>query len=350
MKLVFRVLAAGITFLAAAGSSPTRAETAAQFYANRQMTMLVGTTAGDGYDTFGRMLARHMGKYLPGGSAKFIVRNMPGAGGLIATNFLFNVAEPDGATIGVVNREALLVPLLSADASQAKFDPRQFVWLGSPNLEAGMIYVSKASGVRSIRETEQRVTTLGSSSAANSTGAILPKLLNELIGTKFKVIAGYQGSMQAILAMERGEVDGRYSPGWAGPEANRVNDLVASGKARLLAYVSRKGSSTFGSLPNVIDLPMKPENRNILALLLAAQGFGRPFIAPPRIPAERATALRDAFIATMKDPDYLAEAESQKLEITPVAAADLANVANEAYATPAPLLKRAVEMMGEAQK
>jgi tripartite-type tricarboxylate transporter receptor subunit TctC len=349
MKLVF-VLTAGITFLAAAENSRARAETVAEFYANRQMTMLVGTAAGDGYDTFGRMLARHMGKHLPGGSARFLVRNMPGAGGLIATNFLFNIAEPDGATIGVVNREALLVPLLSADASQAKFDPRRFVWLGSPNLEAGMIYASTASGVRSIEDTLQRAMTLGTSSAANSTGAILPKLLNELIGTKFRVIAGYQGSMQAILAMERGEVDGRYSPGWAGPEANRVTDLVASGKARLLAYLSRRNSSAFGNLANVMDLPMKPENRNILALLLAAQGLGRPFIGPPRIPEDRASALRDAFAATMKDPDYLAEAEIQKLDITPVAAANLADVVNEAYGTAAPLLKRAVEMMSEAQK
>src|SRR4051794_14839369 len=192
------------------------AQTASEFYNNRQMTMVIGTTVGGGYDIFGRMFARHMGKYLPGGNARFAVKNMPGAGGLVATNNLYTIAERDGATIAVVNREALVEPLLSASATQARFDPRRFGWLGSPNLEVGMIYMSTASGIRSIDDARRREPTLGTSSGSNSTGVIVPKLLNELIGTKFKVITGYPGSMESILAMERGEVDGRYSPGWAG--------------------------------------------------------------------------------------------------------------------------------------
>src|SRR3954471_16165374 len=341
----FAVLVAALVL-----APPTRAQTASEFYNNRQMTMMVSTTAGGGYDIFGRMVARHMGKYLPHGNARFVVKNMPGAGGLVGTNYMYNVAERDGSTIAIVNREALVEPLLTAGATQAKFDPRQFNWLGSPNLEVGMIYVSTASGVRSIEDAQRRETTLGTSSGANSTGVTVPKLLNDLIGTKFRVITGYPGSMESILAMERGEVDGRYSPGWGGPEANKVNDLVAAGRARLIAYLNPENNAAFKALPNVMDLASSPENRQILGIVLSAQGLGRPFFAPPGTPADRMKALQDAFTETMKDPEFLAEAAAQKFEIEATSGADMAAYIDHLYATPPQLLKRAIDMMVRAQK
>jgi tripartite-type tricarboxylate transporter receptor subunit TctC len=331
-------------------ASSASAQTAAEFYNNRQMTMIVSTTAGGGYDIFGRMFARHMGKHLPKGNARFVVKNMPGAGGLVGTNHMYNVAERDGATIAVVNREALVEPLLAVDATQAKFDPRNFSWLGSPNLEVGMIYVSTASGVQSIEDVRLRETTLGTSSGSNSTGVTVPKLLNDLIGTKFKVITGYPGSMESILAMERNEVDGRYSPGWAGPEANKVNDLVAAGKARLIVYLNPENHPAFKHLPNVMDLANSPENRQILGIVLSAQGLGRPFFAPPGVPADRVKALQDAFAATTKDPEFLIEAAAQKFDIEATSGPDMAAYINRLYATPPPLLKRAIDMMAHAQK
>ena len=326
------------------------AQTAAEFYNNRQMTMIIGTTVGGGYDIFGRMFARHMGKYLPGGSARFAVKNMPGAGGLVATNHVSTIAERDGATIAVVNREALLEPLLSVNATQAKFDPRRFAWLGSPNLEVGMIYVSTASLIRSIDDARRRESTLGTSSGSNSPGAFVPRLLNELIGTKFKVITGYPGSMDAILAMERNEVDGRYSPGWAGPEANKVNDLVAAGKARLIAYLNPDSHDAFKHIPNVMDLANSLENRQVLGILLSAQGLGRPFFTPPGVPADRVKTLQNAFMATMKDAEFLAEAAAQKFDIEAISGPDMAAYLDRLYATPAPLLKRAIDMTTQAQK
>jgi tripartite-type tricarboxylate transporter receptor subunit TctC len=344
------LLAACACFAACVLPPSAHAQSAAEFYNNRQMTMLISTTVGGGYDIFGRMFARHMGKYLPRGTARFVVKNMPGAGGLVATNQMYNVAERDGATIAVVNREALLEPLLAADTTQAKFDPRQFAWLGSPNLEVGMIYVSIASGIRSIADAQQRQTTLGTSSGSNSTGVFVPKLLNELIGTKFKVITGYPGSMESILAMERNEVDGRYSPGWAGPEANKVNDLVAAGEARLIVYLNPTNSAAFKDIPNVMDLANSPENRQVLGIVLSAQGLGRPFFAPPGVPPDRVKALQDAFVATTKDPEFLAEAAAQKFDIELTPGPDMAAYIDRLYATPAPLLKRAVDMIAHAQK
>lgn len=331
-------------------ASPAVAQTAAEFYNNRQMTMVISTTVGGGYDIFGRMFARHMGKYLPNGNARFVVKNMPGAGGLVGTNHMYNLAERDGSTIAVVNREALVEPLLAVDATQAKFDPRNFKWLGSPNLEVGMIYVSTASGIQSIEDARRRETTLGTSSGGNSTGVTVPKLLNELIGTKFKVITGYPGSMESILAMERNEVDGRYSPGWAGPEANKVNDLVAAGKARLIAYLNPDNHPAFKDLPNVMDLANSPENRQILGIVLSAQGLGRPFFAPPGVPADRVKALQGAFAATTRDPEFLIEAAAQKFDIEATSGPDMAAYIDRLYAIPAPLLKRAIDMMARAQK
>jgi tripartite-type tricarboxylate transporter receptor subunit TctC len=351
MKSPTAIPAAAVCFLAAhIVPIAAHAQPAAEFFHNRQMTMVIGTTAGGGYDIFGRMFARHMGKYLPGGNARFTVKNMPGAGGLVATNHMFNVADRDGSTIAVVNREALTEPLLSTERTQAKFDPRRFVWLGSPNLEVGMIYVSSASRVRSIADAQQREATLGTSSGANSTGVTVPKLLNVLIGTKFKVITGYPGSMESILAMERNEVDGRYSPGWAGPEANKVNDLVVAGKARLIVYLSPDDSPAFKDLPNVMGLATTPEYKQILGVVLSNQGLGRPFFAPPGVPADRAKALQAAFIATMKDREFLAEAAQQKFEITPIDGAAMASYVDRIYATLAPLLKVAIDMMNQAQK
>ena len=351
MKSLTAKLAPGVCLLAVHSAPiPAHAQTAAEFFNNRQMTMLISTTVGGGYDIFGRMFARHMGKYLPSGTARFTVRNMPGAGGLVATNHMFNVAERDGSTIAVVNREALTEPLFSADRTQAKFDPRRLTWLGSPNLEVGMIYMSTLSGIRSIADARQRESTLGTSSGLNSTGVVVPKLLNVLIGTRFKVITGYPGSMKSILAMERNEVDGRYSPGWAGPEANKVNDLVAAGKARLIVYLSPEDSPAFKHLPNVVGLATTPEYKQILEVVLSNQGLGRPFFAPPGVPPDRAKALQDAFVATMKDSEYLAEAAQYKFDVTPIDSAAMTSYVQRIYATPPTLLKRAIEMMNEAQK
>jgi tripartite-type tricarboxylate transporter receptor subunit TctC len=150
--------------------------------------------------------------------------------------------------------------------------------------------------------------------------------------------------------MERGEVDGRYSPGWAGPEANKVTDLVTAGKARLIAYLNPDNKAALGDLPNVMDLAKTDEYREILRIVLAAQGLGRPFFAPPGVASDRLKALQDAFAATMKDPDFLAEAVTQKFDIEPTSGPDMAAYVERLYATPAPLLKRAIEMMARAQR
>jgi tripartite-type tricarboxylate transporter receptor subunit TctC len=351
MKPSTTILAAGACFLAACTVPlAAHAQTAAEFYNNRQMTMIISTTVGGGYDIFGRMFARHMGKYLPGGNARFTVRNMPGGGGVVATNHMFNVAGRDGSTIAVVSREALTEPLFAGERTQARFEPRRLTWLGSPNLEVGMIFMSTASRIGSIADAQQRESTLGTSSGANTTGVTVPKLLNILIGTKFKVISGYPGSLESILAMERNEVDGRYSPGWAGPEANKVNELVADGKARLIAYLSPDDSPAFKHLPNVVGLATTPDYKEILKVVLSNQGLGRPFFAPPEVPEDRAKALQAAFLATMKDPEYLAEAAQFKFEITPIDGVAMASYVNRIYATPPPLLKRAIDMMNQALK
>lgn len=341
------VIAAACLLLA--GIAASRAETAAEFYRNRQLTMLIGTTAGGGYDIFGRMFARYMGKYLPGGSARFVVKNMPGAGGLAATNHTYNLGERDGTLITTVGRDAIFEPLLAADG-QARFDPRRFLWLGTPNVEVGMIYVSTASGVRSIEEARRREVTIATAGSPRSPAVTLPRILNELIGTKFRTISGYPGSMESIVAMERGEVDGRYSPGWAGPEANKVNDLVAAGKARLLAYLAHEKDPSHSHIPNVLDLTRNVDDRQVLGVLIAAQALGRPYFAPPGIPEDRARALQDAFAAAVQDQGFLADAAVQKFDIIPKLGPEMTAFIDGIYATPEPLMKRAIDLLNGVQK
>ena len=325
------------------------AQSAREFYNSRQMTMIIGTPPGGGYDAFGRLIARHMGKHLPGGTAKFIVKNMPGGAGIIAANHIFNVADRDGTTIGIVNREAILDKLFTPKQSQAKFDPREFVWLGSPNLEVGVLYVSTASQIASIDDARQKEVTLAASGGANTVGVLLPNILNSLLGTRFKVIAGYPGSMDAILAVEKGEVDGRYSPGFAGPEAAKVMEMVNSGRFRFIGYLSPQTSSEFPNVPSVVDYAKSDEDKRLLTVLLAPQGLGRPFFAPPGLPADRAQALQDAFAATLKDREFLEEANRQGFVITATLGHEMASYIQNIYATPPEILNKATSMLAPSQ-
>lgn len=325
------------------------AQSAEEFYADRQLTMMVSSNPGGGYDAFARTVARHMAKHLPKG-ARFIVKNVPGATGVVLANRMTSVIEPDGATVALIHREAVFEPLFSRDSNQIKYDPRKLIWLGSPNLEVGMLYMSTASGIDSIEDAKRKETFLAASGGARSVGVTMPKILNVLLGTRFKVITGYPSSLDAILAMEKGEAGGRLSPGWSGPEPARVNKLVSEGKARLIMYLSAKKSPDYPSLPNVMDFIKPKEDRQIMTLLLATQSMGRPFFVPPKVPADRVALLRKAFAATMKDPEFVTDATKQKLTVAPISASDMNEIVAEAYAVPQAVLRRALDLLAQAQK
>jgi tripartite-type tricarboxylate transporter receptor subunit TctC len=329
-------------------SQQAAAQSAEQFFSGRQLSLVVGSAAGSGYDIVGRLVAKTMPKFIPG-QPKLIVRNMPGAGGIVAANHIANVAERDGTVLAVVGREAIFDPIFSGSGSQAKYDPRTFLWLGTPNREIGMAYAMTASKVRTIEDAMQREVTVAAS-GATSGSAVTPRLLNALIGTKFKIIMGYPGSMDAMQAMERGETEARVTSGWAGPETVQGMRWVAEGKAVLLLQVAVRRHPAYASVPSIIDYAKSDTDKQLIDILFIGQELGRPFFGPPGVPEDRAKALQKAFADTMADPEFVSEGNAQKLDITPLLADDMLRIIDRVYSAPRALIDRAVEISAAAQK
>jgi tripartite-type tricarboxylate transporter receptor subunit TctC len=347
--MIKSLLSSGValTILSMSAATAT-AQSVQQFYSGRQVTLVVGTAAGSGYDVVGRLVARHMSRYLPG-QPNIVTRNMPGAGGIVATNHVANVAENDGSVIAVVGREAIFDLVFSGASSRAKFDPRKFVWLGTPNYEVGMAYAMTASGVEKIEDAMRREVTVAAS-GATSGSAVTPRLLNALIGTRFKIITGYPGSMDAMQAMERGETDARVTSGWAGPETVRAMEWVAQGKARLLLQIAVRRHPAYSSVPSLLDYAKTEEDRQLIDLLFVGQELGRPFFAPAGVPQDRAAALRKAFADAMSDAEFKAEGDALKLELSPLLADDMAKIVERVFNAPTALVERARAISDSTKK
>ena len=327
-------------------SGAVRAQTLEQFYAGKQISMVVGGAAGSGYDIIGRIVAKHFGKYVPG-NPRVIVRGMPGAGGIIATNYMNTVAEKDGTVIAVTGREAIFDPLFSGAESKANYDSRKFIWLGTPNREVGMAYVRTSSGVTSIEDVMKREVT-AAASGATSGSAVSARLLNALLGTKFKIVTGYPGGSEAMLAMENGEVDARVVTGFAGPEAIHVNGWISKGQAKLLLQLAVKKHPNYQHVPLIMDFAKSDQDRAVMELMFIGQELGRPFFASPGIPADRAKALQDAFAKTMNDAEF--QQEAKDYELSPLLAADLQGVVDKVYGFPKETIQKGIDIMAFTAK
>jgi tripartite-type tricarboxylate transporter receptor subunit TctC len=350
MSMMFRGCALALgpcaALIASAAAAGAQTQSAAAFYANHELTLIVGSTVGTGYDAYGRLVAQYMEKYLPG--AHIVIRDMPGADGIFATNYLVNVAAKDGATLAIVQREAIMDPLLAPQtATQARFDPIKLVWLGSPNQEMGMVYVSTRSGAMSIEDAAKRQYLIAAS-GSNSGPAVFGRVVNTFVKTKFKIVHGYAGSADAMLAVERGEADGRITSGWAGPERSKATEWVEAGKARLLMQIGVQRSSNYPHLPNIMDYARNDDDKRVLQYLLTGQAIGNPFIAAPGIPTGRAAVLKKAFLSAVTDPAFVADAKKQLLVVGPVSSEELQHIIERAYSTPLQLRKRAQDIYGSS--
>jgi tripartite-type tricarboxylate transporter receptor subunit TctC len=332
-------VAATVAAIACTGAA---AQSVEEFYSGRQITMVISAAPGGGYDAAARIIAQHMPKYIPG-NPTIVTKNMPGAGGVRAISYLYSEAPKDGATIGATHRDPIVLPLLEGAKFQGRFDPRDFVWLGTPSQDVGMIAASTRSGVKSLEDTKKRQMIVGAS-GDNQGSANVPKVLNALVGTNFKVVTGYTGSGDTNMALLRGEADLRVATGWTGPNAQAGDELVKSGDFIYLAQLGLRGNPAYKDVPTIIDLIDDKENREIMKLILLSQSFGRPYLAPPGIPADRAAALQAAFKKTMTDPDFIADAEKNRLELDPTYGEELKKLLNDAYALPPALLKRAQDL------
>jgi tripartite-type tricarboxylate transporter receptor subunit TctC len=222
-------------------------------------------------------------------------------------------------------------------------NPRKFVWLGTPNYEVGMAFAMTASKVETIEDAMRREVTVAAS-GATSGSAVTPRLLNALIGTKFKIIMGYPGSMDAMQAMERGETDARVTSGWAGPETVKGMEWVAQGKARLLLQIAVRRHPAYPNVPSVLDFAKSDEDRQLIELLFVGQELGRPFFAPAGVPHDRAAALQKAFADTMDDPEFKAEGDAQMLDLAPLLGNEMGKIVDRVFNAPKNLIERAISI------
>jgi tripartite-type tricarboxylate transporter receptor subunit TctC len=312
------------------------ADSVADFYKGRAVTVVVSSSAAGGYDTLARALARHMGKHLPGNPA-FIVRNMPGAGGMTATNFLYNNADKDGSVIGLVQNNTPFEPLFGT--KEARYDPVKFNWLGSPSSETAMVLLWHTVPVSTLTDLKAREVAVGVS-GANSTPAFFTRLLNATLGTKMKPINGYPGQNDVLLAMERRELDGHPSAFFSSVRSTRPTWLREKTAKAILQYGPEK-LAELADVPFAPDLVTSEEDKLTMQAAFAPLALGRPFLIPPGVPAERVAALRAAFAATMANAEFLAEGERMGLGLNaPRTGAQIQEVMERAYQSPPGVIER----------
>jgi tripartite-type tricarboxylate transporter receptor subunit TctC len=326
-RLIAAVLA--VSLLALGSRSPAQAEGVAEFYRANPVNLLIGFPVANAYDTYGRAVARHLGKHIPG-SPTVIPVNRPGAGSLTAANFLYNGAPKDGSTIALFNRSVPLEPLMGN--SQARFDVRKFNWLGSVGNEVSVCAGWHTSAVKSWNDLLTKDFVAGAASYSADTG-VFALVLKNVFGAKIKVITGYPGGSEMSLAMEKGEIDGRCGWSWSGVKSSKPS-WIAERQINILVQLGLQKSGELPDVPLIIDQARDDEQRQILRLVFSRQEFAWPFAAPPDIPDDRKQALRAAFAATLKDPEFLEDAKKIQIDVSPVSALAVEKLINDLYQTP----------------
>jgi tripartite-type tricarboxylate transporter receptor subunit TctC len=305
---------------------------------SRNVDLYIGYSVGGGYDIYARLLARHMGKHLPG-NPTVVPRNMEGAGSLRLANWLYKAAPRDGSVFGTIGRGIAFDPLLGTEGAQ--FKANEFGWIGSANDEVSVCVSWGKTGITRFEDFYSRTIFVGGTGAGADTD-VFPKALNAILGTKMKLVTGYPGGNDITLAMQRGEVEARCGWSWSSIKSNHPQ-WVKDGTIKLLVQLSLEKHADLPDVPLIMDMVKSREQRDVLKLVFARQVMGRPFLAPPGVPAERLAALRRAFMDTMQDKAFLAEAEKIKLEITPVSGEAVQKLVAEIYATPPEIVKQAAQ-------
>ena len=304
----------------------------------RSMTMIIGFGAGGGYDQWGRTVGRHLGKHMPG-KPNVVPQNMPGGGSFTAANHIYTVAPKDGSVLGIIARDAPLGPL--SGMTGARFDPLKITWVGTPTTETNVCFAHKRAKVQSFDDLLKHELIIGNTGAGTGTYTY-PRGLNGLLGTKFKLVSGFKVSTDVLLAIERGEVDG-LCESWDSAFGKRP-ELFRDGTLKVLFQAGPHVEAEIKA-PSIFSLVKTPEQKQALEYLYAGQGIGRPFVAPPEMPADRVKMLRDAFAATMKDPEFLADAKKGKLDVNPTDGAELEALIKRIYTTPKHLVEQVATLI-----
>ncbi|MEA2907744.1 MAG: hypothetical protein QOI12_5131 [Alphaproteobacteria bacterium] len=315
--------------LAGLSSNASEAQSVADFYGRTSIRLLISGDSGGSYDTDARLVARHLGKHLPG-NPRIIPENMLGASGRVAANYTYHVGPKDGSVMAVVQQTIAMGQALGESGTQ--YDAARFNWIGSPVRPEEVLVVWHTTGVRTIEDAKKKEVVIGATSPTG-TNFIYPKLTNELLGTRFKIVTGYQGGAPIILALERGEVEGRGANPWSEWKVIKP-DWVRDGKIIPLVQMSLSKRADLPQVPLLIDLAPSEDVRRVFELVSITGEIGRPFVAAPGVPADRIAALREAFNATIRDPEFLADAARSRKEIHLITGQELEALVQRVLAAP----------------
>jgi tripartite-type tricarboxylate transporter receptor subunit TctC len=341
MKL-HRIGALVVVLLAASIAAGHAQDAVSSFFKGKELKLYIGSTPGGGYDGYGRLIARHMGDYIPG-HPTIVPINMAGAGSNRLAAYIYGVAPKDGTEFGIIFPGAVLDPLLGNQ--QVQHDPSKLIYMGSANVEAFVCFVRADAPVKTYQDAITTKVLLAASADGGSTRD-MAAVENSLLGTRFRVVSGYPGSREINLAIEQGEVQGACGIGWSSIEAQNP-DWVPSGKIRILAQETNRGDPRLDAMniPLTYSFAKTDEDRQVLELLYSQEVFGRPFVLPPGTPDARVAALRKAFMDTLADKDVQAEAKMQKLDLNPLPGDEVQRLVAKVYAFPPAIVARAKAAM-----
>ena len=301
----------------------------ASFYKGRQLDLYIGTRPSGGYDGYGRLVGRRLADHIPG-NPTVVIRNMPGASGIVLAGHMYNKAPRDGSAIAILHNTIVVEQLLG---QKVQYDSEKFIWLGSANQLISTCVVSDRSNITSFKDVQAREATVGGTGSPSSSTSLIANVLNTLAGARFKIIRGYPSSVSVLLAMERGEVDGLCGIG-TDSLATSAKDALDSGKIKVIVQIGQDPDPMIPGVPESVDFAVSPEARETMEFLIGRQYFSRPFAAPPETPAARVQALRAAFDATMKDPQFIADADKVRLPLSPVPGQVVQDYIHKLFMTP----------------
>jgi tripartite-type tricarboxylate transporter receptor subunit TctC len=328
-------------------TASARADAVSEFYKGKDLRVIISSTVGGGYDLYARTISRHLGRHIPG-NPTVVPQNMPGAGGIAAANHIYSVAPKDGSVIAAIQNTVPFEPFF--ENKQALFDATKLNWLGTPTTEAGMYIVYHTSKIKNLHDA-QTVEMIAGGAGAASTPAFYGRIFNQIFHLKAKLVTGYPGQNEILLAMENGEVEAMPSPFWSSLKVARPK-WYPDGTVRVLFQYGAKPHPELKGVPFALDLLDNAADKILLTAASAPLGLGRPYAAPPGLPAERLAALRDGMMATFKDPEFITDCDKQHLECAdPKSGAELLDFIKKAYSIPDDIRKRlvAIQQQGAAE-
>jgi tripartite-type tricarboxylate transporter receptor subunit TctC len=337
---ILRAVCLAYAAIAVLLSQPARSAGVEDFYKGKTISLIIGYTVGGGYDLYGRLVARHMSKYIPG-NPTIVPQNLTGAGSLRAAAYLYSAAPRDGSVIGTFGRTIATTPLLMPTSTP--FDATKLTWLGSVTNEVSLCVTWYSSPVKVWQDALDKPITMGGE-GSGADPDVYALLYKNVFGAKWKLVTGYHGTTDTMLAMERGEVDGLCGVSWSTLKSRHAEWLTEK-KINIINQAALKKQPELPDVPLALDLTQDREKQQMLKLILGSQEMARPFAAPPEVPADRKAALIAAFEQTMRDPEFLSEAQKQSMDVNPLGAAAVDVLLGELYATPKPVVAKAAQAM-----